>query len=74
MLSLYIFSTRENWPAYYYSFADADENVLIVLTQGPIANNNPYLFFGVCACIIFFISYFMMNLLVGVLFINFRLA
>jgi hypothetical protein len=27
LLSLYIFSTRENWPYYYYTFVDADDQV-----------------------------------------------
>jgi hypothetical protein len=33
MLSLYIFSTRENWPFYIFTFIDASESVNLYLSR-----------------------------------------
>ena len=67
MLSLYIFSTRENWPFYVYTFIDADE-------LGPVKGNNQILYFVFAVLFIFIGSLFFMDLLVGVMFMNYHEA
>ena len=66
-LSLYVFSTREKWPFYAYTFIDATEN-------GPVENNSQLLYMLFVVIFIFVCSYFFMDLLVGVLFMNFHEA
>lgn len=65
MMSLYVFSTRENWPFYVYTFIDASET-------GPVKDNNQILYFGYAILFIFVCSLFFMDLLVGVLFTNYH--
>ena len=67
LLSLYVFSTRENWPYYIFTFIDAE-------TDGPVLNNNFILFFIFAVVFIFTCSYFLMDLMVGILFMNFHAA
>lgn len=67
LLSLYVFSTRENWPYYVYTFIDSDES-------GPVENKNQLMYMLFSVVIIFVCSYFFMDLLVGVLFMNFHEA
>lgn len=64
-LSLYVFSTRENWPFYALTFMDSTED-------GPVKDNNQLVFMVFTVVIIFVVSYFFMDLLVGVLFMNFH--
>lgn len=65
MMSLYVFSTRENWPFYTYTFIDAT-------ADGPVKDNSQLMFMIFAIIIIFVCSYFLMDLLVGVLFMNFH--
>ena len=67
LLSLYVFSTRENWPFYVYTFIDSNE-------EGPDKDQSQLLYMLFSVVIIFVCSYFFMDLLVGVLFMNFHEA
>lgn len=66
-MSLYVFSTRENWPYYVYTFIDSSD-------QGPVKDQNQLLYMLFSVIFIFVCSYFFMDLLVGVLFMNFHEA
>ena len=67
LLSLYVFSTRENWPYYVFTFIDAE-------TGGPVLNSNFLLFFVIAVVFIFTCSLFLMDLMIGILFMNFHAA
>lgn len=69
MLSLFIVSTQENWPVIMNTTVDAND-----ASEGPSEGGNAafgYLFFVV---FLFIGSYFLMNLFVGVIFLNFTRA
>ena len=69
MLTLFVLSTLEGWPDYMIFFMDAgdDEN------SAPIINNNPYTFIFFVV-FIFVGSLFLLNLFIGILFLNYRIA
>lgn len=66
MLTLFVLSTLEGWPNYLFYFIDAS-------SEGPVKDNYPLmiLFFVV---FIFVGSMFLLNLFIGVIFLNYRLA
>ena len=65
LVSLYVFSTRQNWPYYVYTFIDSSDN-------GPVKDGNQILYLVFSVIFIFVCSYFFMDLLIGVLFMNFH--
>jgi len=67
MMSLYIFSTRENWPFYVFSFIDGTED-------GPVKDSSQIVYFLFAVLFIFIGSLFFMDLLVGVMFLNYHEA
>lgn len=66
MVSLFVLSTGEGWPDYLFNFIDASES-------GPVFDSNPYMF-AYFVVFIFVSSMFMMNLFVGVIFLNYHIA
>lgn len=66
MLTLFILSTLEGWPNYMHQFLDAT-------TEGPVVESNPwiYIYFIIY---IFVGTWFLLNLFIGVIFLNFRIA
>ena len=67
MFFLYIFSTRENWPFYVYTFIDGTES-------GSVKDNSQIVYFLFAVLFIFIGSLFFMDLLVGVMFMNYHEA
>lgn len=66
MLFLLVLSTQENWPSYLYNFVDADDD-------SPNHNNSEY--FIVYFIVFLFVgSMFLINLFVGVLLLNYKMA
>ena len=70
MLSLFVLSTQEGWPNYILNFIDAsdDEN------SAPILNNNQFSAFFYFMVFLFVGSLFLLNLFIGILFINYKMA
>lgn len=66
LLSLFVLSTIEGWPDYLFNFIDANDG-------GPTYNNSQYMFLFFMV-FIFVSSLFMMNLFVGVIFLNYHIA
>lgn len=69
MVTLFVLSTLEGWPDYMYDFIDAGDDQF----TGPIKDNNPYMFFYFMI-FIFIGALFLINLIIGVLFLNYRIA
>jgi hypothetical protein len=66
MLTLFVLSTLEGWPDYMFNFIDADDN-------GPKYNNNLYMI-AYFMVFIFIGSMFLLNLFIGVIFLNYHIA
>lgn len=66
MLTLFIFSTQEGWPQLMYQFADSN-----TADVGPTLNNNGTIAYIFVPVFLFVGSYFLLNLFVGVIFMNF---
>jgi len=66
MLSLFVLSTIEGWPTYIYNYIDAGE-------QGPYRNNNEWVIYYFIIFILFG-SMFLLNLFIGVVFLNYHMA
>ena len=69
MLTLFILSTQENWPDIMYHMADSNDP-----SEGPLPGANAA--FAYIFLVVFLIigSYFLINLFVGVIFLNFTRA
>jgi hypothetical protein len=66
MLTLFILSTLEGWPDYYFYFIDADE-------AGPTKGQNSY-FMVYFVVFIFIGSLFLLNLFVAIMSFNYNIA
>ncbi len=66
MVVLFILNTQEGWPDYVWWFVDGTEN-------GPIKDNNTY-FMLYFVAYLFIGSMFLINLFVGVIFLNYHIA
>lgn len=66
MLTLFVLSTLEGWPNYLFYFIDASN-------EGPVKDSQPWIFLYFLV-FIFFGSMFLLNLFIGVIFLNYRLA
>ena len=66
MLSLFILNTQDDWNNYMFYFVDADEN-------GPIKDANLW-FVGYFIGYILLVSTLLMNMFVGVILVNYKMA
>jgi len=66
MLSLFVLSTIEGWPNYMYHFVDADD-------FGPKKDANTWMI-GYFLVFILLGSMFLLNLFIGVIFLNYHIA
>lgn len=69
LVTLFVLSTLEGWPDYMYNFIDAGYDQF----TGPIKDNNPEIFYFFMI-FIFIGALFLINLIIGVLFLNYRIA
>lgn len=67
MLSLFVLSTLEGWPDYFFNFMDSSE-------LGPVKNSQQVMTLIFFITFIFVGSLFLLNLFIGVIFLNYRLA
>ena len=65
LMTLFILSTRENWPNYIFDFVDSDKFSADGENLGPEKNSNrPFMIFFIA--FIFIGSFFLINLFIGV--------
>lgn len=69
MLSLFILSTQEGWPDIMNTVSDANDEI-----YGPVFNESSTFSYTYFIVFIFIGSYFLLNLFVGVLFMEYAVA
>ncbi len=69
LLTLFILSTQEDWPDITFSLVDANNS-----DQGPIENGNKAFGFIFSIAFLFIGAYFLINLFIGVIFLNYAQA
>ena len=69
MLSLFILSTQENWPTIMYTIVDANDS-----SVGPVEGNMRIFGYAYSIVFLFVGSYFLINLFIGVIFLEFTEA
>ena len=70
MRTLFVLSTLEGWPNYMFNFADASSDP----ESAPVLDNNLVTVFLFFMAFIFIGALFLLNLFIGVIFLNYKLA